>query len=363
MRNSLLIFFLFAAGLVINAQPLKRPFIIESRMHAGLNLPFYKALDYLIEENIYSFDISVGLPTYGKDYWEELYNYPETGVGYSFWSLGNNEVMGKAHVIYGYINFPLLRPEHRFSLNYQTSLGGAYMPRIFDIKENHLNRAMGSHLNIYFRLGIDIRLKISPVSSMVMEAGIMHFSNGKTRSPNYGINAGSISLGFNYMFNAEKRGIQTTEFPELSRKYIQSVIFSAGSKTYDDLSGKRYLSSSLSYNIDRFMDHKRKIGLGADFFYDGSIGTALEDNDGMAGKEFITLIRIGLHGSYAIRYKKMIMGVDLGHYLYSKYKILTNIYNRLSIQYVLSKNISANMAIKSHWGKADCMEWGIGYSW
>ena len=66
------------------------------------------------------------------------------------------------HMFYTVCNIPIIRRSDKFSFNYQISLGGAYLPRIFDIAENHLNRAVSSQLNIYFRLGIDGKIKLFP---------------------------------------------------------------------------------------------------------------------------------------------------------------------------------------------------------
>ena len=363
MKNGLLIFILSLTGLAGKAQLVLRPIIIEPKIHTGMILPFYEALNYLIQDDIYGFDLSVSFPTYGKDYWEKLYRYPRPGVGYSYWSLGNNEVLGKAYALYSYINIPFFKRTEKFSFNYQVSFGGAYLSKKFDIYENHLNRAIGSHTNVYIRMGIDAKIRLFPRCELVIEAGSTHFSNGKTRSPNYGINAGSFSLGLNYLFSKNSITIQEPEIPGIGKRYVQSVIYSAGSKVYDNLSGKRYFISSVSYNLDRFINHKRKIGLGADFFYDGSISEALAREDGTLEKDFVKLIRFGLHTSYAIRYKQLMMGIQIGYYLYSKYTVLTTVYNRISVQYMLTRNMIGSIAVKSHMGKADCLEYGIGYYW
>ena len=363
MKYRLLIFVFVLTGLAANSQLLERPVIIEPRIHTGMDLPFYKALRYLTKDNIYAFDISVSFPTYGKDYWEKLYCYPRQGVGFSYWSLGNNEVFGKAYVLYTFINIPLFKPSEKVSFNYQISCGGAYLPKIFDINKDHLDRAIGSHTNIYIHLGIDGKIMLSPRFGLVLEAGATHFSNGKTRSPNYGINAGSFSLGLNYLFNNNGVTIQDPEVPGIDKRYVQSVIYSAGVKVYDNLSDRKYFVSSVSYNLERIISLKRKIGLGADLSFDGSISEALASEDGIPDKHFDKLFRFGLHASYAIRYKQLIMGIQLGHYLYSKYTVITPFYNKISVQYLINKNLIASISIKSHMAKADCMEYGIGYCW
>jgi hypothetical protein len=363
IKNGHLLILLLIAGLNGSAQKAPAPIIIEPRLHIGMNIPFYKALDYLVEDDIYAFDLNISFPTYGKDYWEKLYRYPRPGMGYSFWSLGNNDVFGKAHAIFGYINVPIYKKTEKFSVNYQVSLGGAYITKPFDKDNNPLNRAIGSHGNIYVRLGIDSKIRLFTGCELVVEAGITHFSNGKTCSPNYGINAGSFSFGLNYLFNYDGAIFSDPGNPEINKRFIQSVIYSAGSKVYDNLLGKKYFTTSVSYNIERFINHKMRIGLGGDFFYDGSIKEALASDDGVTEDEFVKLIRVGMHASYAIQYKKVILGVQLGHYLYSKCVILTSFYNKISVQYLFYDHLLGSVAVKSHLGKADCLEYGIGYYW
>ena len=62
MKNGLLIFILVLTGLAANAQLVDRPFIIETKIHTGMNLPFYEALRYLVQDDIYAFDLSVSFP-------------------------------------------------------------------------------------------------------------------------------------------------------------------------------------------------------------------------------------------------------------------------------------------------------------
>ena len=363
MKKGLLIFILALTGLAVNAQLLDRPFIIEAKVHTGMNLPFYEALRYLVQDDIYAFDLSVSFPSYGKDYWEKIYRYPRQGVGISRWSLGNNEVFGNAYVLYGFINIPIIKRSEKFSFNYQISCGGAYLPDKFDVNTNHLNRAIGSKTNLYINLSIDGKIRLFPRSELVIGTAATHFSNGKTKSPNYGINAGSFSLGLNYIFNNDAAIQQAPEMPAVVNRYVQSLIYSAGSKVYDNLSGKKYFVTSVAYNLERFISLKRKIGLGADFSYDGSISEALAGEDGIPVKKFDKLLRFGLHASYAIQYKQLIMGIQVGYYLYSKYTVITKVYNKISIQYLFTKNIIGSVSIKSHMAKADCMEYGIGYCW
>jgi hypothetical protein len=363
VKNRILIFILLFTCFTGEAQPVKNRVILETKGHTGIVFPFYDALAYLINDDVSALDITVSFPTRGKDFWEKIYNYPGPGVGYSYWSLGNKDVFGNAHVLYSFLNIPIVRRSDKFSLNYQISVGGAYLPKNFDIIENHLNRAVSTHLNIYVRLGIDGKIKLFPRCELVLEAGASHISNGKTRSPNYGINAGTFSMGINYLIGDYGTIIQEPEIPIMSKKYVQSLVTSAGVKVYDNLLNNKYLTTSLSYNIDRLINLRRRVGLGTDLSYDGSISEALAGEDGIPENDFNKLIRFGIHASYSIRYKQMTGGIQIGHYLYSQYTVLTKVYSKISVQYLFTEHLLGSVAIKSHMGKADCLEWGVGYYW
>lgn len=339
-----------------------KPFILGTKIHSGLNLPFYKALDYLIDDDIHAAEISVAFPSDGDDPWERIYHYPETGLGYSHWSLGNDEILGRAHAVYGFINIPVFG-KRSFAFYWQVSAGGAFITKKFSIGENYLNRAIGSHANVFIRFAIDGEIKLTNRSNIIFGTGITHFSNGKTRSPNYGINAGSVSFGMNYRFGNEEIITSETELPAIGKKLINTIIVSAGTKVYDNLDGRTYVAGSISYNLERRINQYARAGLGSNLSFDGSIREGLVAEKYEQEISSPDLFRLGVHVSYACRYKNLIAGLQIGHYLYSRYRVLTNIYNRVSVQYVFNSKIIGSISIKSHWGKADCLEYGIGYTW
>ncbi|MBN2610692.1 MAG: acyloxyacyl hydrolase [Bacteroidales bacterium] len=340
----------------------RRNFIIQPRVHYGNVLPFYDAVRYLVHDHANGFELRFGLPSYGDDFWEKVYRYPLTGAGYSCWALGNSDVFGVAHALYGYFDAPLFRIYGPATFNYQVSFGASYLHKIFDVETNNLNRAIGSHINVYFRIGFDIQLKLCDRASLSLESGFSHFSNGKVKSPNYGLNAFTGSVGVNYLFGDPLKKLKEPALPPVNKLFSHSLVFAAGSKVYDNLIGTRYFLSSLSYNIDWNWKHKRKLGLGADLFYDASIAEALA-LDGVKNENEADFFRFGIHGSHTIRYKKMMMGMDIGHYIYSKFTDLSLVYSRLSLQYLFAGHYLVSVALKSHLAKADFIEWGIGYQW
>lgn len=336
---------------------------IDSKFHYGFIMPHHKSITYVLEKHVYGFEINVSRPTYGKHIWEQLYRNPRNGIGYVFFDYGNPEILGKVHALYGFMNIPVVRDKkNNYLFNYRIAFGMSYLTKRFDVYENHLNTAIGSKINIYFRLGFDTKIPVSENLELLGEFGFTHCSNGKVRSPNYGLNVLSGSLGLSYFINSTNKERIIMELPEDYKKNYFSVIYSAGAKVYDNLYNRYYFISSLSFDYERHVNLKRRVGIGADLFYDQSISEALAV-DGELNKDLSNLFKFGLHGSHTLIYNKVLMTINIGRYLYSKYTDLSLFYSRLALKYKLTDHILLNLSLKAHSAKADFVEWGIGYYW
>jgi hypothetical protein len=365
-RIFLLIVFFHLLLCFLSGQTVRKPLSAGFRVHSGLSLPVYKALDYIITDDVYAIDISLERRASGDNFQDELWNFPKSGIGYSVWSLGNDEVLGKAHTLYASISIPFSARQKRVSPGIRAAAGAAYLSRKFDVVDNHLNRAIGSDFNIYMNLSAECLINLNKSVDLIVDAGLTHFSNGKTRSPNYGLNAAAVSAGIYYNFHPAAAQIisdpGSPEVHQVPKKYFHSIGISAGRKVYDNLAGNKYLSSTFSYSLERYTSHSGKAGLGADLFYDGSIDAGLSEK-GRPDNSLTDLVRFGIHASYTLQYRKMSGGLQLGYYLYSKYTVLTNLYTRIILQYRVASRINAGASIRSHFGKADALEYGITYTW
>ncbi len=336
---------------------------VDSKFHYGFIIPHHKSILYLLERHVYGFEINVSRPAFGRHIWEQLYRNPRTGIGYVFFDYGNPEVLGKVHALYGFMNIPVIRNDNNKNLlNYRISFGMSYLTRRFDVHENYLNTAIGSNLNIYFRLGFDTKIQVSENFEILGEFGFTHCSNGKVKSPNYGLNVLSGSIGLSYLINNTNRERIVLELPGDYKRNYFGVIYSAGVKVYDNLYNTHYFISSLSFDYERHLNLKRRIGLGADLFYDQSISEALAV-DGELNKDLSNLLKFGLHGSHTLIYNRILMTIYIGRYLYSKYTDLSLFYSRLALKYKLTSHVLLNISLKAHKAKADFVEWGVGYYW
>jgi hypothetical protein len=54
--------------------------------------------------------------------------------------------------------------------------------------------------------------------------------------------------------------------------------------------------------------------------------------------------------------------LGMGAYVKDRYQPDGPLYHRIGMRYQFSNGITANLVLKSHWAKADYVEWGIGYT-
>ena len=168
-------------------------------VHYGFIYPHHSSITYSLESRISSFELNLTTDTYGRGSWDELYRYPRMGVGYLYSGLGNDEVFGKAHALFLFMDIPFSSKLKKFTSSYRISYGVAYLTKQFDVVENPLNMAISSAFNMYANFRYTGRFKINERNEVEVGFGLSHFSNGKLATPNLGINCVKVNLG--YLFN------------------------------------------------------------------------------------------------------------------------------------------------------------------
>lgn len=335
-------------------------YYIQPSLHYGFILPHIRSIEYMLVSHLTSIDVKLGTKSTEADPWNYLYRYPGRGFGYFVTGLGNKEWLGYGHALYSYINIPYNRKEGRFQWNYQMGLGFGYLTKKFDIEENLYNVAIGSAFNIYINFETDLVVKLTPRLNWCTGLNFSHFSNGKLKSPNLGLNIITLATGIKYYIHDYQKVKSVPEITEPENQNEFTVFLSGGIKSHDDLLSDMYFISSLSGDYHRIVSNKRKFGGGLDIFYDASIHRSLRA-DGKTPVKTTDLYRIGIHGSHEVMFKRLTLLMQLGHYVYYTYFELTNLYTRIGLIYDISEHWLARISLKAHMANADFMEWGMGY--
>ncbi len=325
--------------------------------HSGYNLPEYSVFTLITNDYINSIDICLSKETYGKDIWQQIYNYPEYGVSLFYSTLGNNNILGRELSLnYFYkINFFY---RNKFRVYNRIGIGIGYVNRKFDFENNYINVAVGSHLNIHYNCRFGATYLLSKKIALNSGVSFDHISNANTGEPNLGINYLTGYLGFTY--NINPKTIKKTPVLKPHVKKNSIYIFAClGGKHSQSLSSKYYPTSSGSFDIIREFYRGFHMGTGIDLFYDSSVNLELTKNN--IEYKSIYDFQTGIHISQTIVYNKISITLQEGIYLFLSDHIGNNLfYNKAILQYNFFEKLSFRISMKSHLHILDYPEVGIG---
>jgi hypothetical protein len=330
---------------------------IGAEGHYGFVIAHRPSVRALQQHHLGGFMLTISKTADGRKIWQHLYHLPEIGIKYGFFGLGNKEQLGYAHALLPYIDVPLgniASPVHL-----QIGWGAGYITKPYSQFDNYKNVAIGSKLNVVFAANFNTSFSISNVDKLKAAIGITHFSNGSAATPNLGINIATIQMQYLHAFG-KKREIQSFHKPAFKR-HCRASVFASGSfrQIYPSV-GKTYWAATLSGNLLSQYSLKSAAGIGLDYFYDDSNNEKLR-RLGIEPKPISSASRIGIAGTYEVIMSDFSILLQMGGYVKSQLKKDGFIYHRIGMRYMVSQHIYACINLKTHFAKADFLEWGIGY--
>ena len=354
---------------------------IQYKLHVGNHLYTGVTFADYLEDGYVGNELRLGWRTSGKEDWEKALNYPFYGVGIYSGNIGDPQAMGNPAGIYGFFHWPILRrPNHHF--NFELAAGLTYDLVAFNAETNPDNDAIGSSVAVYFNVNVGGDITINPKWDVTYGLDLTHFSNGRTFTPNFGVNMAGINVGARYNFNPIRKGTklfdpeyEPARRPVLDRsprgpkpKYSQISGYGAlGTVMFQTIEGRgpRYLTWTVYGEYRRRFSHISAYTIGFDWMYDGSLFENYK-NDGFPADEVTNL-------------DLMLGGIHLGHSLYiQRFRIETQLgvyvvkpqpvdwkgawYMRVSLRYAFTERFFGQIGLKTmDGGAADWVEWGIGY--
>ena len=331
---------------------------LQVNYHFGVALPEYEFLTYIIDDYVQSVDISLIKETIGKNYWQQIFKYPEYGVSLYYSTLGNNEILGKEIALTGFFRVNFIS-RSRFRFYNRTGAGFSYVSRKFDFDDNFLNVAVGSHFNMHFNFRLGVNFSLSEKIELNTGLSFDHFSNANISEPNLGLNNLSAYGGLSYRLG-QKIEKKKHEIPDHIKKFNIETFLSIGAKHTRALTSKTFLTSSAAFEINWELLRTFRLGTGVDLFYDSSVKTQMED-DGQDYKSAYSF-QSGIHLSQALVYNRCSIILQEGIYVFLLNHLNNKrMYNRLIFKYMITEYLSVRIAMKSHLHILDYPELGVGY--
>ncbi len=361
--TSILVFFI-AIGLGFSQEQKKYSHTFSTSYLFGQIMPHRPNIVHLMQGPTNGFVLNWERQTYGLKEWEQRYNYPSVGASFMYQNMGNS-TLGDAYS---------LQADYRFfffkrNLVLRVGSGLAYMTNPFDIHQNPKNTAYGSTILGSFLVGLNYQQQNLWDSPFGFRLGgfLMHYSNGRTRSPNTSTNNYGVDFTLTYDLNhKEKPSYQPKNYTnEYSEPIRFNLLFSSGMNDAGVVRESNKPFVVLTAYADKRLNAKSAIQLGVEGFFTTSIRNYIRHEQSLfPNNEDVQSLddwrRIGIFVGHELFVGKLSLVTQVGYYIYEPIKFAKPYYTRVGLKRYFNDWIYASVMLKTHMARAEAMEYGIG---
>jgi Lipid A 3-O-deacylase (PagL). len=336
------------------------PFEVSFRTHYGFLAYHHNEMRILQQRHLSAFEVAITHQPSNNKQWAKWFGYPELGVVFMHFDLGSPTYLGQAYCIMPSFNFTLSGRGSRSTFFFRLAPGIGYVTKTFDRVTNYKNIGISTHLNAAINFLGEYRFTISDRLNIKTGLALTHLSNGSFKKPNAGLNMPTIYMGIGYRFQSSVTIHTVLNADSLNiNKRLFTIVGIGGAKQDNPIGSKRYPVWGLSGEITWPSRPFQRFGVGLDFMHDGSNKENLISS-GTPVHSDIDVTRIGANIRYEFQVGKASINLGIGPYIYRLDKTGGPLYERLALRYFFSKSIFGQIALKTHWGNADYVEYGLG---
>jgi len=361
MKNLRLLFFLFP--FLVFSQENKTQYSVDLNYYYGSILPHSKKIKHLITEHPEGLFLAINRKTFGDKEWESRFNYPDFGISFHYQD-NKNENLGDMYGLFFHYNFYFLKR----NLMLRIGEGVAYNTNPYDKEKNYRNVAYSTHFmpSSYFMLDYK---KENIFDGFGLQAGVflIHHSNGTMKSPNTSTNTVGANIGLNYTLDHKNERNYIPRI-NLDSAYSEPVhynlAFRSGVQESRVIGTGQYPFYFISAYADKRFTRSSAVQAGVDVFISPMYKNEIEYM-AVAFPELdvdpdLNSTRIGLFAGYELFISRLSFEGQLGFYVWDEYQANTALYQRLGLKYYFYRGFFAGASLKTHFSKAEAMEFSVG---
>ncbi|HLA56483.1 MAG TPA: acyloxyacyl hydrolase [Flavobacterium sp.] len=347
----------------VSAQEFGETNAIEVNYFTGNVLPHSPDLYHLISGHPTGVMLSFSKQTHGNQEWERAYNFPDYGLFFLYQDF-KNQYLGECYAMGLHYNFYFLQR----SLQFKISEGLAMATNPHDNETNFKNGAFGSQFLANSNFALSYR-KQDLIDKFGIQAGFIftHFSNGRIKSPNSGINTYDIYLGVNYNFDDRHQEYKTDTVarPKFTEPIKYNFVLRSGVNESPIIGSGQKPFYHIGFYADKRISRKSALQLGTELFLTESFKGFIDYTSEAYPEQHVSANtdykRIGVFIGHELFINKLSLEVQLGYYVYQPFKYDIPVYDRVGAKYYIwDKKIFTGLAVKTHGFLAEAMEFSIG---
>jgi len=332
----------------------------QTRTKIGFLLGHRGVMSHLPREHAFATEWGYVFRPTEKKSWHSDYKYPDLGVHFFYGGVGNTKILGNYLGFYGSIAFPFIDKE-TFRFSGRLGCGMAYTNKMYNPKTNPKNVAISTPLNVLIEVGMDVT-KYFDNNWLTLGIDLTHFSNGSFKVPNLGLNVPYLSLAYGRFFGTKSIDDQLIEPKNRVIPINKIVVGATAIASVKDIfptgRQKKFGVYAISVHARTFTRPKTGWEASIDFIIKNSI----YDYRAEVQKESSKIPQLGVYIGYMLPLDRLHFVLGMGTYVRDFYDPEGRFYHRMGMRYCFPNGLLINVVLKSHWAKADYVEWGIGYN-
>lgn len=313
-------------------------------------------MGHLSKSHPQGFRASYMFRTNGKNYWQQLYAYPDLGISFSYQDY-HNPVLGKSFGLMPFMQLYMYRGKISSFLAH-FGLGLAYHTNPYHSTRNPENLVLGSSLSFSLNTALKYQFKINQAFSSGVFVHLEHYSNGGFKKPNSGINLIQGGIFINHDLKSKTNTTyQRWEKVEFRHKKPYLTILPSISFKELGLGSSILPSYNLGVHINKRIAHISTLNFGVDAYHDIAMKEWIAQRK---PDENIDHKSVAITGGHELMINKISFVTQLGYYVYRPYDDLyRDFFQRYSLRIYVHPNIAISGALKTYLGRAEQVEWGL----
>ncbi len=347
----LLVYFLIISSFV-SAQNI---FGLEGKISSGYLGVHRPSISHLPQDPVLAGELTYFIDLQDSNSWTKAYHRPRVGFTAFYSTTGNRDLLGDLFGTFAFGDLPFIKNKKN-AFTARVGAGLAYVTKVYDLVSNPKNNAMSSHLNVIVQMSLNYRRSFEK-TEIGFGVGLNHFSNGANKLPNLGLNYPMVNLTFGRIGSLVKSKSKPfyTDAWQAPWCFGSNFIFSV--KEVFPSGGKKYPVFALNGFARKIFSPKLGVEIALDGIYKTAVLNYLPDFE----KKPVNIFQLGFFAGHVLTFDRFSTILGMGYYFRDRYVPEDRIYHRIGMRYRFKSNVQIGITLKSNYGKADYVEWSVGY--
>ena len=322
--------------------------------HYGFIIPHSLAIEPVSHTNPFGFEMSINKLNTSFGSWKIFHHYNIAGIQCGYYNFQNPEIVGNVFSLTLFTE-PIINYSDKYIFSLKAGAGISYQTKIYDPGTNEMNQFFST--SIAFPLYIRARFKymIQRKTFITLSGSYNHISNGAIKTPNYGINFPTVSLGIEY-FQKPIPQLGRIYIDERKKKVSDHYIIIQASAGYKEVYGEPVYAVGLHSRYTRQIRTRYALNAGAEIILDGGEKRLMEIRD--PGHDYK---RIAITAGQDFLFGKVIFTQYFGFYVYSPFEAESFVYQKYELSYKFHQKIFAGIFLQAYTSHAVLSGLSINY--